>query len=57
MARNTIKFLKQQGQFDTRIASLVGCDGHTVHGCSRSRPTHPGGASGRRRSSRVARQC
>ena len=23
MARSTIKFLKQQGQFDTRIASLV----------------------------------
>jgi transposase len=30
MARSTIKFLKQQGQFDTRIASLVGCDRHTV---------------------------
>jgi transposase len=30
MARSTIKFLKQQGQFDTHIASLVGCDRHTV---------------------------
>lgn len=30
MARSTIKFLKQQGQFNTRIASLVGCDRHTV---------------------------
>jgi transposase len=30
MARSTIKFLKQQGQFHTRIASLVGCDRHTV---------------------------
>jgi transposase len=30
MARSTIKFLKQQGQFDTRIAALVGCDRHTV---------------------------
>jgi hypothetical protein len=30
MARSTIKFLKQQGQFNTRIAGLVGCDRHTV---------------------------
>jgi transposase len=30
MARSTVKFLKQQGQFNTRIASLVGCDRHTV---------------------------
>jgi transposase len=30
MARSTIKFLKQQGQFNTRIASLAGCDRHTV---------------------------
>ncbi len=30
MARSTIKFLKQQGQFHTRIAALVGCDRHTV---------------------------
>lgn len=30
MARSTIKFLKQQGQFNTRIADLVGCDRHTV---------------------------
>ncbi len=30
MARSTIKFLKQQGQFNTSIASLVGCDRHTV---------------------------
>jgi transposase len=30
MARSTIKFLKQQGQFNTRIASVVGCDRHTV---------------------------
>jgi transposase len=30
MGRSTIKFLKQQGQFDTRIASLVGCDRHTA---------------------------
>ena len=30
MARSTIKFLKQQGQFNTRIAALVGCDRHTV---------------------------
>lgn len=30
MARSTIRFLKQQGQFNTRIAELVGCDRHTV---------------------------
>lgn len=30
MARSTIKFLKQQGQFSTTIAELVGCDRHTV---------------------------
>jgi transposase len=30
MARSTIKFLKQQGQFNTRIAAVVGCDRHTV---------------------------
>jgi transposase len=30
MARSTVKFLKQQGQFNTRIAALVGCDRHTV---------------------------
>jgi|DewCreStandDraft_4_1066084.scaffolds.fasta_scaffold31609_3 transposase len=30
MARSAIKFLKQQGQFNTRIAALVGCDRHTV---------------------------
>ena len=30
MARSTIKFLKQQGQFNTTIAGLVGCDRHTV---------------------------
>ncbi|MCI0372252.1 MAG: IS21 family transposase [candidate division NC10 bacterium] len=30
MARSTIKFLKQQGQFNTSIAALVGCDRHTV---------------------------
>ncbi len=30
MARSTIKFLKPQGQFNTRIAGLVGCDRHTV---------------------------
>ena len=30
MARSTIKFLKQQGQFNTRIAALAGCDRHTV---------------------------
>jgi hypothetical protein len=30
MARSTIKFLKQQGQFNTRIAGVVGCDRHTV---------------------------
>jgi len=30
MARSTIKFLKQPGQFNTRIASLAGCDRHTV---------------------------
>jgi transposase len=30
MARSTIKFLKQQGQFNTRIATLAGCDRHTV---------------------------
>jgi len=30
MARSTIRFLKQQGQFNTHIASLVGCDRHTV---------------------------
>ncbi len=30
MARSTIKFLKQKGQFNTRIAGVVGCDRHTV---------------------------
>jgi transposase len=30
MARSTIRFLKQQGQFNTRIAALAGCDRHTV---------------------------
>lgn len=30
MARSTTKFLKQQGQLNTRIASLAGCDRHTV---------------------------
>ncbi|HET7876098.1 MAG TPA: IS21 family transposase [Methylomirabilota bacterium] len=30
MARSAIKFLKQQGQFNTRIAGLAGCDRHTV---------------------------
>ncbi|MFQ5830855.1 MAG: IS21 family transposase [Candidatus Methylomirabilia bacterium] len=30
MARSTIKFLRQQGQFNTHIADLVGCDRHTV---------------------------
>jgi transposase len=30
MARSTIKFLKRQGQCNTRIAELVGCDRHTV---------------------------
>lgn len=30
MARSTMKFLKQQGQFNTMIAELVGCDRHTV---------------------------
>jgi hypothetical protein len=30
MARSTIKFLKQQGQFNTRFAELAGCDRHTV---------------------------
>ena len=30
MARSTVKFLKRQGQFNTRIAALVGCDRHTV---------------------------
>jgi len=30
MARSAIKFLKQQGQFNTRIADLVRCDRHTV---------------------------
>lgn len=30
MARSTIKFLKQQGQGNTTIAELVGCDRHTV---------------------------
>jgi transposase len=30
MVRSTIKFLKQQGQFNTRIAGFVGCDRHTV---------------------------
>lgn len=30
MARSTIKFLKQQGQPNTTIADLVGCDRHTV---------------------------
>jgi len=30
MARSTIKFLKQQGQCNTTIAEVVGCDRHTV---------------------------
>jgi hypothetical protein len=30
MARSTVKFLKQQGQFNARIAAVVGCDRHTV---------------------------
>ncbi len=30
MARSTIRFLKQQGHFNTAIAHLVGCDRHTV---------------------------
>jgi len=30
MARSAIKYLKQQGQFNPRIAGLVGCDRHTV---------------------------
>jgi transposase len=30
MAQSTIRFLKQQGQFNTRIAALAGCDRHTV---------------------------
>jgi hypothetical protein len=30
MARSTIKVLKQQGQPNTTIADLVGCDRHTV---------------------------
>jgi transposase len=30
MARSAIRFHKQQGQFNTRIADLVGCDRHTV---------------------------
>ena len=30
MARTAIRFHKQQGQFNTRIAELVGCDRHTV---------------------------
>lgn len=30
MARSTIKFLKQQGQCNTTIAAVVGCDRHTV---------------------------
>lgn len=30
MARSAIKFLKQQGQFNTHIADLVGCDRHTI---------------------------
>lgn len=30
MARSTIRFLKQQGQCNTTIAEVVGCDRHTV---------------------------
>lgn len=30
MARSTIRFLKQQGRFNTNIADVVGCDRHTV---------------------------
>jgi len=49
MARSTIKFLKQQGQFNTRIASLVGSDRHTVArvltGSPRTRASRNGGAS------------
>jgi transposase len=40
MARSTVKFLKQQGQFNTRIAALVGCDRHTVARV-RAAPTPP----------------
>ena len=40
MARSTIKFLKQQGQFNTRIAALAGCDRHTVARVL-SEPTDP----------------
>jgi transposase len=40
MARSTVKFLKQQGQFNTRIAALVGCDRHTV-GRILAEPTDP----------------
>ncbi len=35
MARSAIKFLKQ-GQFNTRIAGLFGCDRHTAAQCSPS---------------------
>src|SRR5262245_42261273 len=38
MARSTIKFLKRQGQFNTRIAEVVGSDRHT-RGRARGEPT------------------
>ena len=40
MARSEIKFLKQQGQFNTRIADLVRCNRHTV-GRVLGEPTDP----------------
>ena len=46
MARSTIKFLKQQGQFNTRIAALAGCDRHTVARVLASRRTRLGGVGG-----------
>jgi transposase len=55
MARSTIKFLRQQGQFNTRIAGLVGCDRHTVARVlaeptdrPRRRRVRPGTLEGRR---------
>ena len=43
MARSTIKFLKQQGQFNTRIADLVECDRHTVARVPADPPEPPRG--------------
>ncbi len=59
MARSTIKFLKQQGQFNTRIAALAGCNRHTVArvlAAPSPRSRRAAGAGGAGRSSRSGRR-